>query len=65
MLPNCQSSDRKLKQCLIQTLKKEKELSNRIGVLMIEKEKKLKIIENRINKKQEENGLKMEKTIRK
>lgn len=43
-----QCSEHKLKQSLWQSLRKQQELSNRINVLLAEKEKKLKGIERRI-----------------
>jgi len=42
------SSEQKINNQLYQSLKKQKELTNRINVLLLEKEKNLKNIEKRI-----------------
>jgi hypothetical protein len=44
MLSSRHLSDHKLKHSLCESLRKQRELSNRINVLLLEKEKKLKLI---------------------
>jgi len=48
MLTNRQTSEQKIDNQLYQSLKKQRELSNRITALLVEKEKNLKSIERRI-----------------
>lgn len=54
MLTSRHISHHKIRQNLDLSLRKEKELANRIAVLMAEKERRLKDIEKRVNQIHEE-----------
>jgi len=58
-------SDRFTRHHLHDSLKRERELSNRIAVLMTEKERRLKEIEKRVSLIQEGQELRAEKALRK
>jgi|JI10StandDraft_1071094.scaffolds.fasta_scaffold1078725_1 hypothetical protein len=60
-----QSSEHKLKRSLWESLRKQKEISNRVNVLLAEKEKKLKGIERRIIVAHQEQEQRVERVLRK
>jgi hypothetical protein len=65
MLSGRHISDHKVRLNLQFSLRKERELGNRINVLMAEKERRLKDIEKRVGQLHEEQELRAEKAMRK
>ena len=55
-------STHKLKQQLGESLRKQQSLSNRINVLLLEKEKRFKVIERRLNSNQLEQQQRAQKS---